>query len=322
MDDMKVVIDTHLVERVAELMKEITDVRPYGFCDESFGVGLFPPEGAGIAVDYFFASTLHQYGFWTDDARGYVEPYYGTVDGRSRKGAEFMFRAFMRKAEEDPAFLSPARQAGIAEEELLDAFRTDDGPCRLPMFDTHLELARAYGRDMLELGLSPLDLVNAANESDNPFETFVEFCDRLGGYKEDPLRKKTSLLLVILKNRPERFLRVADQELIPIVDYHIQRSFLRTGMVKICDAALGRKLEQRRFVLQDEEEELRRTVYGAVELLSSLSGKDIAAIDWFFFSFRKLCHEMKEPECSICQVRQVCRKHRTLFQPVFRTTCY
>ena len=315
-------VDQGQVEEVVRCVAMLDDVVPYDFANPAFGEGLFPEPGSPLALDYFFAVTLHQYGFWSDDGAGYAEPYYGLLDGISRKGAEFMFRAYMKKAEADPGFLTPERQASLSREELEDVLATDDGPCVLPMFDTHLELARAYGFDMLSQGLSPEKIVDISNSRQDPFRTFVEFCERIGGYQEDPLRKKTSLLAIILKNRPEAFLNIENSDLVPVVDYHIQRTFLRTGMVEIEDLDLRRKVAARRFLQTNEEDALRRTVYEAVELLEVLSGKDVAAIDWFFFSFRKLCHEMTDPACERCPVAAVCKRYVELFQPVFRTTFY
>ena len=71
----------------------------------------------------------------------------------------------------------------------------------------------------------------------------------------DPLRKKSTLLAIILQQRPERFLRVEPSERVPpIIDYHLQRSCLRTGLVRVRDAALREKLLAR----EDELGQLRK----------------------------------------------------------------
>jgi hypothetical protein len=319
---MILTIDDRQVDRIAERLREMPAVEAVDFCGTGLGAELFPPENAPWTVDYFFSVTLHQYGFWTDDGQRYLAPYYGLLDGVPRKGAEFMFRAWLRAGQNDPAFFTPEHQAEMTLDRLREALAEDDGTCRLPMLDSHLELARGYGRSMLAAGCTPADIVAAANRSDTPCDTFVESCRQLVGYREDPLQKKSSLLAIILKNRPERFLRIQASELRPVVDYHIQRTFLRTGMVLVAPGSLRSAVADRRFIQAADEAAIRTTVYEAVDRLSARSGKDIAAIDWFFFRMRKTCHEMEAPACADCPVGDLCPRLDELFQPVFRTTAY
>lgn len=72
---------------------------------------------------------------------------------------------------------------------------------------------------------------NAANANRKPLNALLAQVCQIPGYREDPLQKKSMRLATMLENRPERFLRVTDPELVtPIVDYHIQRSAPRTRL--------------------------------------------------------------------------------------------
>jgi len=318
----QVSIDTHRVERIAEVLSGLSSVQPANFAPGCMGQGLFPPVGHPRAVDFFFAVTLHQYGFWSDDGTRYLEPFYGVLDGIRRKGAEFMFRAFWKTAEADTDFLLPERQACLTAIDLQRAFAEDDGICRIPMFESHLNLSRAHGRYLLDNRIEPSSLTSLANVAPYPFEFFRNRVGHIPGYAEDPLEKKLSLLAIILKNRPEHFLEIGNADLIPVVDYHIQRTFLRTGMVEIAPGSLRTRVTERRFLAEDEESAIRWTVHDAVKELSRVSGRDIAALDWFFFSLRRKCYEMESPDCETCGVNGVCAHHVELFQPVLRTTYY
>ena len=98
--------------------------------------------------------------------------------------------------------------------------RADDGTDPMPARRMRLQQARAYGYDMLSIGLSPSDIVARANCSHKPLLSFLTGLDHIGGYKEDVLRKKSVLLALILSERPEKFLRIgADESLPPIIDY-------------------------------------------------------------------------------------------------------
>ena len=126
-------------------------------------------------------------------------------------------------------------------------------------------------------------------------QTFMEMLDHVGGYKEDSLRKKSSLLALILKDRPEGFLPLGpDEEVAPIIDYHLMRSFLRVGLVDVIDVELRSKLRNRQVVSADEERAVRYPAYLADEQLVGLSGKSTGSVDYLFFSARKYCPEMSE----------------------------
>jgi hypothetical protein len=137
------------------------------------------------------------------------------------------------------------------------------------------------------------------------------------------LRKKSMLLMAALGQRPEKFIDLdGGRALKPIIDYHLMRSCLRTGLVEIVDPDLRAQIVARRLVRPAEEGAVRSACYQAVLELSERSGRDIGSIDWFFFGARHRCPEMGEPECATCPVQPVCAQQRELFQPVHRTTFY
>jgi hypothetical protein len=177
---------------------------------------------------------------------------------------------------------------------------------------------------MLALGLTPQAALQEALASDQPLQTFLATLDQVGGYKEDPLRKKSLLLAMILNDRPERFLPLRDDEpLAPVIDYHLLRSCLRLGLIDVLDGRLEGKLHYRQIVTPAEEWAVRYATYRAMEQLVALSGKSTGAVDqWLFNNARKRCPEMTEPECESCALDPVCAHGKAFFQPVLRTTFY
>ena len=193
----------------------------------------------------------------------------------------------------------------------------------MPALDLHLEMAQAYGRDMLAAQLTPEAVVQKARASSTPLRTFIELLDTISGYKEDPLRKKSGLLVLILNQRPEAFLHFgSDEQVEPVIDYHLMRSCLRVGLIDVLDNGLKTKLMNRQVISPDEEWAVRYAAYRAIEQVVTVSGKSTGAVDWFFFGARKRCPEMSEPECNLCQIDSVCAHRKELFQPVLRTTFY
>ncbi|MBC7225228.1 MAG: hypothetical protein H5T59_13320, partial [Anaerolineae bacterium] len=317
-EDGRVRVDPAQVARIAARIAQVEEAAPFPFVGDDF-----PPPGHPHTLDYFFASTLQQFGFWEHDGTRYVRPMIAPLGGRERKGSDYFWAAYRRWLEEDPEGLTPPRQARLEEAELAQWLQDDEGHNPAPAFRLRLELARAYGRDMAALGWSPHDLVAQANASPLPLRAFLSALDHVGGYKEDPLRKKSALLAVILQQRPEGFLRSEPGEAVPpIIDYHLQRSCLRTGLVEVVDPDLRRKLVERRLLAPDEEWAVRRAAYAAIQGVQQASGKSMGAVDWFFFGARRRCPEMTEPDCPQCPMDPVCAHRKELFQPVLRTTFY
>jgi hypothetical protein len=194
----------------------------------------------------------------------------------------------------------------------------------MPALDLHLEQAHYYGRDMLALQLTPQAVLDKALASTQPLQTFLLTLDQIGGYKEDPLRKKSGLLAMSLNQRPETFLPLRnDEQVPPVIDYHFMRSCLRVGLIDVIDAELKNKLRNRQIISPAEEWAVRYAAYRAMEQVVALSGKSTGAVvSFFFFYARKRCPEMSEPECERCQVDPVCAHRKELFQPVLRTSFY
>ncbi len=319
---MVVTIDRKVIGDLAGLLDSRRVENIFDFCEPGSGV-FYPPASHPRALDFFFTLTLHQYGFWLDDGAGYLRPYIGEVGGKELKGSDFLWRCGVRALEEQPEFFTPAFQAGLTREGFEEVFRDDSGHCGLPMAESHLRLARGYGRDLEELDLAPESILERSLRSDRPLETLLDYLRKLSGYREDPWGKKRNFLALILAARPERFLPLRlELKNYPIVDYHIQRGALRTGMVEVGDRGLLEKLENRRILSSEEEGAVREAVFKAFLDLLGRTEKGLGEVDQFFFQFRKNCPEMEEPRCDGCLIRGVCARRTELFQPVFRTTYY
>jgi hypothetical protein len=315
--DDRAIVNNEQLRRVAALIAGLPEITPFAFTGPDL-----PAVGHAAALDYFFSSTLQQFGFWSIADGRYEHPLLARIDGEQRKGAFYMFRAWLRWLETDPERLSPAAQAELTEAELLTVLRADDGTDPVPDVATHLALAHAYGRDMLALALTPHTAMQRISNSPAPLRALLQLLDHVGGYKEDPLRKKAGLLAIILQQRPERFLCGGDGDMPPVVDYHVMRSCLRMGLVDVVDETLAARLIERALLCDADEWAVRAAAYRAMQLLVTESGKSMGAVDWFFFQARQRCPEMSAPRCDLCAVDPACAHRKELFQPVRRTSFY
>jgi len=317
--DARVRVNDGQVQKVAGKISTLSEVSPFPFVGPEY-----PSVGHSRTLEYFFAATLQQFSFWSVRDNRYYRPLIARIGGVELKGSDYLWEAFRRRVEQDADFCSPERQANLSREELLEVFRADNGDDPMPALDLHLEQANRYGRDMLALGLTPQAVLDKALASDQPLQTFLVTLDQVGGYKEDPVRKKSLLLALILNDRPEKFLPLRDDEQIaPIMDYHLMRSCLRIGLIDVLDGELETKLTNRQIVSPAEEWAVRYPAYLAFEQLITLSGRSPSAMNSFVFTnARKRCPEMTEPECQFCQLDPVCAHRKELFQPVLRTSFY
>lgn len=316
--DDRVVVNEGQVRRVAGLIAGLEEVTAYDYVDPSL-----PPLNHPLTVDYLFATVLQQFSFWTVKEGRYHRPLIATIGGEKLKGAFYLWKAYTRRIDTDPSFFSPEGQASQRLEDTLALFRSDDGEDVMPAVEMHLEAANRYGKTMLALGWTPKSVLETASASDRPLETLLGALDQVGGYREDPLRKKSALLAQILHDRPEGFFEFgANETLPPVMDYHLMRSCLRMGMVDVVDGDLRRWLEERRLVSAQDEWAVRYASYRAVEMLPELSGRPMAAVGDYLFLSRRRCPEMTEPDCASCSADLVCAHRKELFQPVIRTDYY
>ncbi len=315
--DEQVIVNTKNVHNISQLIAGVSDITPFAFTGPDL-----PASGHPATLDYFFATALQQFGFWTTADHRYERPLIATVDGEERKGAFYLFRAWLRWLERDPHKLTPAGQAELTKADMLAVLRADDGTDPMPAIDMHLAMAQQYGRDMLALDLTPQNIVEKINASTSPLRTLFQVLDHISGYKEDPLRKKAGLLAIILQQRPEAFLASSEEEMPPVVDYHVMRSCLRMGLIDVVDDSLAAKLAGRQLLSATEEWAVRISAHAAIGQVVAESGKSMGAVDWFFFQARQRCPEMSEPRCETCAVDPACAHRKELFQPVRRTSYY
>jgi hypothetical protein len=110
----------------------------------------------------------------------------------------------------------------------------------------------------------------------------------------DPLKKKSTLFITIAQSAG--LLNVQDVDnMIPIMDYHMQRVLLRLGCVEIRDAKLRNALIKQEKI--DTDEEIRSASIEAIRELARHSGHHATAIHDFLWPLGRSCCKEK-PLCK------------------------
>ncbi|MBI2063238.1 MAG: hypothetical protein HYT61_03320 [Candidatus Yanofskybacteria bacterium] len=325
------VVNLEQVKKVSKLLKNLPDngngLNFYSFQkdgEEIIASDMYPPLNHPQAINFFFFVCVHQFGFWYGDECGYLEPLFGTINGKNAKGSDLLWKASMRAIEQDPECFEPKKLAVISPQDLARKILADDnGPILFPDFETRFQLTRAYGRWFQKRSSkNPLGLVQFSNCSKNSLGKFLEIMREVPGYNEDNLQKKNLLLAMTLANRPEKWLEVKDtHNWRPIVDYHLMRLALRQGLVEL-DGHERKQNEARKWTNWTTEGSIRQLVYEAMELIIKESGKPMSFVDENYWNGRRYCPEMEVPECRKCLFDPACKKRIKLFQPIQRTTSY
>jgi hypothetical protein len=109
----------------------------------------------------------------------------------------------------------------------------------------------------------------------------------------DPLFKKSSFLLKLLGDAG--LIELIDPEnLVPVMDYHMQRVLLRTACVKIHSSQLEYALKHR--LETEHEQEIRANCIEAMKLIAKESGKDILRMNDVFYMLGRSCC-LEKPLC-------------------------
>ena len=80
--DPRVQVSRVQAGRIGQLISDLEEAKPFSFTGSHF-----PEVGDPNAIDFFFASILHQFGFWSQDA-----PHLGAVERREAQGLGLLLR--------------------------------------------------------------------------------------------------------------------------------------------------------------------------------------------------------------------------------------
>lgn len=228
---------------------------------------------------YFAVSICHQtHSLYSDSPRLY--------------GWDYMEHIFAGIASTNPGFLNPARISAashrILEQELSELFinNSSERKCTLDRLPERAELLRnsaelisgSYHNQVLALLQSTNNYVSGNSGLYKRLEPATAF--------SDPFRKKSSFLLKLLTDANLYFYK--DPECIePIVDYHMQRVFLRSGTVEVSSAELYKNLVKKKPLVSDAV--IRQATQRAMKQIAREAGLDLLTLNDIFWPLGRSC---------------------------------
>lgn len=134
----------------------------------------------------------------------------------------------------------------------------------------------------------------------------------------DPFKKKSSLFVSFAHQAGLFAIRDLDN-LIPIMDYHMQRVLLRFGCVEVLDEQLRRALVQKENLSSDEE--IRSASIDAVHQLARYSGHSVFNVHDFLWPLgRSCCKEKPLCQSGLCD-KTPCTFDSFILLPSRHTHC-
>lgn len=211
-------------------------------------------------------------------------------------GWDYLEYGFLEIAYQKPDLFSPEFILSMSQNELVELIKPFFSPnhqpqnCTLDRLDERMQLWQNMADFLGKNGglIQPL-----IQQSGGNVIWFYETLKSMEAFS-DPLQKKTGFFIKLLEDSG-LFCPKNPEELIPIMDYHMQRVLLRTGCVELPDETLKKKL--RNHIELDTDQEIREKCIEAMQLIADGAGIPVLKMnDIFYMLGRSCCNE--NPLCD------------------------
>ncbi|PKP20062.1 MAG: hypothetical protein CVU06_10895 [Bacteroidetes bacterium HGW-Bacteroidetes-22] len=246
-------------------------------------------------------------------------------------GWDYLEDGFLRMAQTKPHFLDPSFLVELPADQLADElalFFSSEGSVASSTLDRRSERAflmkesarfvhQYYNNSVKDF------LISTGNCLKNSPESFYEQLRHVLPFA-DPLYKKSTFLLKLLIDA--RLYQINDPEnIIPVMDYHMQRVLLRTGCVEIVDNELFGNLSSRRGLADDSS--VREASVEAMKVVARASGLNPLLLNDVFYMLGRSCcleeplcvsHQCSKQPCSLTLTLHLESHNKCLFTSVCR----
>lgn len=231
--------------------------------------------------------------FYVDAICHQTQNFFGEINGKFFKGWDFLLNSFFEEYKKDESFIEVDKMIKIKGEDIKRILNGSGDRYYERAYlirNCAYVLKRDFKSDIFEIHRKSEGYIKR-EDGNGIFDLFKKF----KAYS-DPLGKKTFLFLNIAKK--VEFFKIRDPEnLWTPVDYHLERTSLRIGFVKV-DEKIMKKLILNKNFPQTLDLILRKNIGDAVKTISNLTKIEIEKLDQIFWSLgRSIC--LKEgPFCD------------------------
>jgi len=273
---MKVFVNKEQSEKVGKVLKSY-HIRS-SFFDRPF-LSLNASRETKLRMYFYAAGICHQ-------TRSLIDI------SRNLAGWEYLENIFHKLALEDSEFLHPEYLASISTKEIIKQLQilfSYDGQSENCTLDRLEERARMLKEMAIILNRNYGNCATKfLDESDgllyNKGKGYYESMERLEAFC-DPRKKKITFFLKLAMDA--KTLEVKDEEnIIPIMDYHMQRVLLRMGCVETDEETRKRLIAKDSFISDDE---IRKACIESIKIISETSGHGLLSMNDFFWPLGRSC---------------------------------
>lgn len=221
--------------------------------------------------------------------------FRGILQGREKKGLEYILTALVELAKESPEALElepMSKMTGTKLKELLS-----DALGNAPLAD---DMTRR-GKIIKENAKALLDAggFEVFKKTPHTVGDLNKILKELPGFK-DPIRKKMFLLMGMLNEW--NIWKIEDPERIGFsIDYHIIRGAFRTGIIEVTDKKLREKILNQEEITEDENNAIRKKIFVACSYIGGYAGQHNYELGTYLWNlFRSCCPKDEDPCCVAC----------------------
>jgi len=216
---------------------------------------------------------------------------------------DFLLSSLKNIQENQPEKFTPEYLSSISNEELHEWLKDYSKPWRLKI-EKRAEFVRDCSENLIRFfDGRVMNLISQSNGFIEGKDGLYNLLSKFKAYSEDPLKKKSSVLIRFLNDYGLIKIKDPENYLVPI-DYHVARVNLRNGRIVVNDEELRNKLTNGIGVEPKEDIEIRSAVIEAYKIISEIVGSKLMFTD-FDWCIGRDCCDIDNPCCeeNSCQIK-------------------
>lgn len=280
-----ITVNTEQSEKIGEIVKTL-EFRPSFYERDFIQIG----SPLKMAMHFYAVGICHQ-------------TYHLANPKLNLYGWDFMEYGFLDILKNEPSHLDSKEIVKLSRQQFIKKikpfFAEDHNPekCTLDTLEERVDLWMNMAKILnthFDGKIENLFVQSDWQETQNAESLYKPL--RLFEAYSDPLQKKSGVFLKLVDDAGLVDLGKLEN-MIPIMDYHMQRVLLRTGCVEVNDAKLKSDLQNRLPISGDEA--LRKACIDAMSSITEYSGHPVFKMNDVFYTLGRSC----------CNENTLCRHH-------------